>query len=502
MIKRIAQALGFASILLLPNYIDLTSSAGDERMRSPVPLTRVALAQLADLAIVAIVFFCLMAILRKAGFWPKLRWGMMALFPPFLLIQNLNVFPFNVPHVAVLAASVLWIGLLVFFILRMPGVAARLRLFGSAVLAGFAFFALVVVFQLVRAARWQPGPRAFTAAISAPPSTKPRIVWIIFDELSYKAAFESRDTSLGLPNFDRLRDIGTLYTNVTPIDYWTIHVIPSLLSGRKVTNVAYTPDNRFLVQTRDSPQWHRFDADGALIGMAKQRGMTTSIVGWYLPYCAVFADTATECFWDNHDAEDRGPTLSSASFAANAWFPLRILTEKYFAPRKAWADITAWDSGGHIASVKEVSQHALQIIASSNADLIYIHLPSPHPPAFWDRRSDTFASGGSYLDSLAYTDRILGQVLDLLQNQTRWPATTLIVQGDHSWRTHMWRPQPGWSAEDERISHGGQWDARPLLLIHAAGQENSATVTTPMNLMYVHDFVAGQIEAQGRLAKP
>ena len=45
MIKRIAQAWGFASILLLPNYIDLTSSTGDARMRSPAPLTRIALAQ-------------------------------------------------------------------------------------------------------------------------------------------------------------------------------------------------------------------------------------------------------------------------------------------------------------------------------------------------------------------------------------------------------------------------------------------------------------------------
>jgi len=37
MIKRLAQAWGFASILLLPDYIDLTSQAGDARMRVPDP---------------------------------------------------------------------------------------------------------------------------------------------------------------------------------------------------------------------------------------------------------------------------------------------------------------------------------------------------------------------------------------------------------------------------------------------------------------------------------
>lgn len=497
MIKRIAQALGFASILLLPNYIDLTSSAGDERMRAPLPLTGVAWAQLTDLAIVALLFLCLMAIMRRLASWPKLRWVMMAVFPPFLLVQNLNVFPFNVPHLAVWAASLLWVGSLGFFILRAPAFAIKLQRFGGAVLTGLVIFALVAIVQLVRAAVWHPGPQSFANSIAAPPSNKPRMIWIVFDELAYKPVFESRDPSLALPNLDRLRANGTLYSNVIPISYWTIHVIPSVLLGQVVTDVTYSADNRFLVRTEDSRQWHLFDANSSLIGMAKQRGATTSIVGWYLPYCTVFADTATECYWSNDDAEDRGPTSTSAGYAENVWFPLRILLEKYLAPHKAWKDIAAWNSKGHIASVKDVSRHALQTLATSNADLIYIHLPSPHPPEFWDRRTDTFAAGGSYLDSLDYSDRLLGQILDLLQAQPRWAATTLVVQGDHSWRTRMWRPQPGWSAEDERISHGGQWDPRPLLIIHTAGQQNAETVAAPTSVMYVHSFVAEQIQALG-----
>jgi hypothetical protein len=63
--------------------------------------------------------------------------------------------------------------------------------------------------------------------------------------------------------------------------------------------------------------------------------------------------------------------------------------------------------------------------------------------AFWDRRTGKYAVGGSYLDSLDYSDRLLGKMLDLLEAQPRWATTTLIVQGDHSWRTKMWRPLPG-----------------------------------------------------------
>jgi len=62
----------------------------------------------------------------------------------------------------------------------------------------------------------------------------------------------------------------------------------------------------------------------------------------------------------------------------------------------------------------------------------------------------------------------------------------------------MWRPLPGWSAEDERASDGGKWDPRPVLLIHAPGEQNANTVTAPTSLMLVHDFVAGQIESLAR----
>ncbi|MGA3131748.1 MAG: sulfatase-like hydrolase/transferase [Terracidiphilus sp.] len=498
MMKRIAQAWGFASILLLPNYIDLTSSTGDARMRFPSPLTRIALAHLTDFAIVALVFAGLTALLRELKAWPAIRWVLMAVLPIFLLVRNLNVFPFDVPNFAVLAVSLLWIVALLALILRAPSLANKLRNIGSAVLAGFAVFACVMTWQLVRAAMWRPGPQAYATPMAVPPASKPRLVWILFDELAYKPTFEARDPSLHLPNLYRLRDESTIYTNMTPIAYRTTRAVPSLMLGRIVTDVVYTNDNRYLVQIENSPHWQPFDVHDSLFGLAKQRGVTTSIVGWYVAYCPIFASVATECYWGNDDAQDRGPTWLDASFAENVWFPLRMLVEQFVWPSRAWKDNAEWNAEGHIASVKDVSRHALATLQSSQADLIFLHIPAPHPQAFWDRRTGTFATGGSYLDGLDYSDRLLGQMLTILESQPRWAATTLIVQGDHSWRTGMWRPLPGWSAEDERASDGGKWDPRPVLLIHAPGEQNANTVTAPTSLMLVHDFVAGQIESLAR----
>jgi len=463
-------------------------------MRVPVPLTRIALAHLTDLGIVAVLFFALMAGLRRLSAYPTIRWVLMALLPPLLLARNLDVIPFDVPAIAVLALGLAWSGLLLFLILRVPKAAFHLSNAGSTFLAGFVVFALVMTFQLGRATIWRPGPQSFASAIPAADPHKPRLVWIIFDELAYKPVFEARDPSLSLPNFDRLRAESTVYSSVMPIAYRTTRAIPTLQLGRTVTDVEYTADNRYLIQVEEKPDWNLFDADASLFGMARRRGLTTSIVGWYIAYCPVFARVATDCYWSNDDAQDRGPTQLDASFAENVWFPLRVLGEQVISPSRAWADVAAWDSESHIASAKDVTRHALQTLASSNADIIYVHLPAPHPPAFWDRRTGTYAVGGSYLDGLDFSDRLLGQILNILHAQPRWASTTLIVQGDHSWRTAMWRPLPGWSAEDERASHGGEWDPRPFLAIHNPGQQTGETVATPTSLMFVHDVVATRID--------
>jgi arylsulfatase A-like enzyme len=493
--KRVAQAWAFASILLLPNYADLTSGAGDARMRSPVPLTGIALAQLTDMALVALLFFVVMEGLRRVPGWPKIRWALMALLPVLLFARNLDVMPFEVSPVAVLVLGIAWTGVLILLIVKVPKFAVNLRDAGSTLLAGFTIFALAMTWQLGRAALWRPGPQVFTSPMAAEKQHNQRLVWILFDELAYQPTFEARDPSLHLPNFDRLRAESTLYTDMTPIAYRTTRAVPSLLLGRAVTDVTYTGKNQYLVQIENDPHWQVLDPNATLFGMAKQHGLSTSIVGWYIAYCPVFVGIVTDCYWANEDAQDRGPTSTSASFGDNVWFPLRILVEQVVAPGRAWADVAAWNADGHEAAVKDLEQHALATVAESHADILYLHLPVPHPPAVWDRRKGNPALGGSYLDSLDYSDRLLGRILDILEAQPRWADTTLIVHGDHSWRTQMWRPLPGWSAEDERISHGGHWDSRPLLLIHTPGQQSAQTVSAPTSVMYIHDTVAAQIQA-------
>ena len=329
--KRIAQAFALAAILLLPNYIDLTSGVGDARMRVPVPLTRIALAHLTDLVLVTFIVFGLLGSLRRLPAWPQVRWALLGLLPVLLLARNLDVIPFEVSAAAVVAIGVTWTLVLALLILKAPRVALLVRQAGSVVLTMFAFFALMMVWQLGRAAMWRPGPQSFRTGIDGRPTHNKRLVWILFDELAYQPTFETRDPSLRLPNFDRLRGESTLYTSMTPIADRTTRAVPSLLLGRMVTDVAAIRRTMSTwCKRRISLTGGSFDAKATLFGIATQRGLTTSITGWYIAYCPVFAGVVTDCYWNNEDTQDRGPTWLNASYAENVWFPLRILVEQAY----------------------------------------------------------------------------------------------------------------------------------------------------------------------------
>jgi hypothetical protein len=98
------------------------------------------------------------------------------------------------------------------------------------------------------------------------------------------------------------------------------------------------------------------------------------------------------------------------------------------------------------------------------------------------------------LDSLALADRTLGELMAAMEASPRWPKTTVVVNGDHSWRISLWRDQLlQWSPEDQEISQG-VFDPRPALLVHLPAQSSPATVTTAFPLVQLHDLIDRQLQ--------
>ena len=492
MLKKLCQSLGLASLILVTNYGDLLGGGADIRMHTPFPLTQVCLAHIADLLLLALLFFLLLTAFAHTRFYPWLCLLLAIAIPPYLLQRTQSINSFGLIESLVALFLVLWAAIVLLLLLRYAKWYRRLMRTGSFVAAALVLFALASVAQLLWVAAWKPAPNQITADWATspqPPRQHPLIVWIVFDELSYDQIFEHRAPSLALPNFDALRAQSTLFTNTQSIGIHTVKVLPSLLTGRLVDGIRYTFRNHLWVHHADGSGRQLVDGASSVFGDAVQNGWRTAAVGWYNPYCSAYAPDIQDCYWTDHDMQD-GPISQGATLAANIASPLHQLAVELISPARADRDLCDFDLRLRRQTEDDLQQHALQLLHTDQADFVFLHLAIPHSPNTWGRARNAFTSqcGSSYLDNLALTDRVLGQFLATLQSSPRWGQTTLIVQGDHSWRTAIWRGLPAWTTEDEAASRG-LFDPRPALLIHQPAQSTPRTVATPWPLIQVHSVV-------------
>jgi Sulfatase len=500
-LKRASQAAGFSALFLLPNFYELTTT-GRARFHTAVPLTTVAWANIFDIVIVALVAALIFTILRRLPFWSAIKIVIAVAIPLLLIRRNAVVLPFEFGTRLQIASGVTAIALLFSIYFLAPRVHDAVMRVGSALLTGLGIFAILSCAQLLRCAAWRPPIQQIQNNLPPrPTNVHPRVVWIVFDELAYRQTFGPRPSDLHLPNFDSLRDQSTLYTDVLPAGTRTAIVLPSLLLGKQVTRVAYTWSNRVLLITASDPAWQAFNGQQTIFAIAHNNGWRTAVVGWFNPYCSMMRGQLDQCYWTGWDGMD-GPMSPTASIVTNTFLPLKILAEKFVNPRKAKRDSDAFLIANHHASFEDLRARSLDTLENSDADFILLHLPIPHPPGIYSRHTGQFvaAPGASYIDNLVLADRTLGELLRVLQSSPRWPETTVIVNGDHSWRVSLWRDTLlQWSPEDQKIS-GGVFDSRPAILVHHAEQSSPSTISSRFQLIQLNVLLALQFQRKRRVA--
>jgi hypothetical protein len=498
MLKKLCQSLGLASLILVINYGDLLGGGADVRMHTPFSLAHICYAQIADILLLALLFFVLLVLLERTRFYPWIRLLLIIIIPPYLMLRSQSISPYDQVEGMVSYFAILWTGIVLLLVLQFDKWHSRLLRACSGLSAAMALFALAAIAQLLWVATWKPAPSQITAAWDQPsnptlapqsPRQHPLLVWIVFDELSYDQLFEHRAHNLSLPNFDALRAQSTLYTNTRPIGYHTVVVLPSLLTGQVVDGFQYTFDNHLQVHHASESGWHAVNGAHSVFGDAVQNGWRTAAVGWYNPYCSIYGDAIQNCYWTNHDMVD-SVMSQHASFASNVITPLRQLVHEAESPILADRDQCTFDVRQRYQTETDLQQHAIQLLRTDQADFVFLHLAIPHSPNLWSRIHDDYTDrcGSSYIDNLTLVDRVLGQFLATLQSSPRWNQTTLIVQGDHSWRTALWYDLPAWTDEDNAASRDA-FDPRPALLIHQSAQTQPQTVDTPWPILQVHSVV-------------
>jgi hypothetical protein len=363
--------------------------------------------------------------------------------------------------------------------------------------AATAFSALWVIPQLIHVALVRP-PDKQSASAHPPTMTykeaDQRIIWILFDELSYDQTFDHPFPGVELPHFRRLRSESVSYSKLTPAGFHTQEIIPSLFSGTRIVGIRSTVGGDFQYEDESRNRWLAYDPQDTLFGLAHSRGWSSGVDEWTFPFCRILASVLDSCSWEPsvllptelYGASEGKPVLANAA----------VLPRMLLDVGASRSD-SAWETNSR--DYRDILGHAEALIGESQMRFVFLHFPVPHPPGIYDRRSHLLRRGGTYLDNLVLADDTLGLLLQEIDATPSSHRTTVIVSSDHSWRISLYRHGAGWSAEEERAC-GGHFDDRPVLLIHFPEQKAAVDVSAAVPELLEHDMIAGML--RGEIASP
>jgi hypothetical protein len=443
------------------------------------------------LLVLSLLFLALLTLAEKRDYLRVVIWSALLLALPSILLHNIAGFSgTDIPDwvtiavaltclSALIAIAVLWKKLLSYF--------DRVEAVAAAILGFVAFCGLVIFAQLGWSA-WQARrlnpPSALHRSELVSTATHSRIVWLLLDELSYQQVYERRFPGLELPAFDRLAAQSVVFAHVIPAGEYTRYILPTLFTGTPSNAVDVSASGMLLsLRNPTTGKWIPFDQHQTIFQDALDAGYSTAIAGWYNPYCRIMPEVLDHCFWSY-----RQSTPANLS-------PNRSLAVDLVRPfRNFWRDtkhVFGHGPGSPSEETRDLRQHTndyRELLAAGDADLanpaidfLFLHMPIPHPYGFYDRKTRSFSRRHtSYLDNLALCDVYLAHVRQILEQQDEWNAATVVVMGDHSWRTRLiWADSAGWTEEERAASHDGEFDDRPAYIVKLPDEQTAARVDEP-----------------------
>jgi hypothetical protein len=496
------QGAGLAVFFILPVAKKFLSPSLNEAFHHPHPISSVPMAILAmTLVMWLLAWIVLLAAERLSQGWRNvvsaalavLLFGFAERFFPLGGHPELSPVALSILH---LLGALFSVGLIVSFLFWRRFfarcIAATDLLY---VIAGFGMIVLLPRLAMY-ALRFEPAERTSFNRNGLPPAVPnaSRVVWILMDELSYDQTFDHRQQDAVFPNLDAFAGESISFSNLQPAGRYTEHVVPGLLLGVPIHELKTPFHGPVSFRHVSDGSWETFDPQRTIFGEARKLDWTTGIAGWYNPYCRLFSDVLDSCSWlysDNILGAEL-PLSYNKSVAQNmvALLPFRTKLEFIFHDKSG--------SVAHRRDYEDVMTRSENLLRDRRIRFVLLHMPVPHPPGIYDRTTHQLSDHGDYLDNLALADDSLGSFMEILRSIPDFENTSVIVSSDHSWRTFFWKPLPAWSAEEERVSHGGKFEPRPVLMVHLAGMNTGQIVAKPVNMLIVHPILEGLLRGQIR----
>jgi len=347
---------------------------------------------------------------------------------------------------------------------------------------------------------WHKGALATSRPLSRPlpakEEGKPRIVWVVFDELDYRLTFAERPAPLQLPEFDRLRSQSIDASRaVSPGDH-TQESMPSLITGRLVA--AYEPiqlDEWLL--TLGGGEKVGWSTLSNVFSLAREAGFNSGLAGWFLPYCRIIGNDLTACSSHLQRDRHRQMTLPEAMLD-QAREVLPGVLPNLLINKKA-RRLRIYEKQTQLLAYRSIMTNAKTLAVDRTLGLVLLHYPVPHPPGIYDRRRDEFSiePGVNYLDNLQLADRTMGELRQAMEEAGLWDKTIVLVTADHGWRPEIWKTREDWTPEEAALMASVPTpDHRVPYLLKLAGQNHAHPYHQPFNTVVTHDLLLALLRGE------
>lgn len=318
-------------------------------------------------------------------------------------------------------------------------------------------------------------------------SGSPHVIWIIFDRLDQRLTFVDRPAGLALREFDRLKQESVYGSNAFPPSSYTIMSMPALITGRLVAAARPDDGNSVFIRHHQADRGVKWmPAEDSLFSEARAAKWNAGIVGWYFPYCRTMNQSLSACEWfemaRQHNSYDAPPNLPN-------WRPPVTAQLRSLLETDALSPFgQSLTTQKHAATYDAIVSTARKAVTDSRLNLLLLHLPAPHGPFFYNRKTKRYDLQNSpprgYIDHLALTDATLGALRQELEAASMWDNTTLLVSADHS------------NGNSQLLD--GQHNPRVPFLLKMAGQKAPVELSTSFNTVLTKqlllDILKGKVQ--------
>lgn len=344
---------------------------------------------------------------------------------------------------------------------------------------------------------------SLNGSVGGSSNTGRRIVWLIFDELDQYLLTEGRPAGLELGGFDALRQISLSGRRAVRPGKDTIDAVPAALTCQRMAGADVRSSGSLLLKPCNAMP-HVFQSAQTVFSTVRSLGLTTAVVGWYHPYCRVLADTLTYCYarpaQSQFVEEIRTRNQGLPGMAIDllkrqlVQLPLAERLGLVHAPVPG-QEVVREERTEHLDEFVDLYDHALAAIRSPYLRFTVVHLPIPHLPGLYNRRTGSLdATGkGNYFDNLVLVDKVLTDVRLNLERAGLWDRTAVLVTSDHPLRVSILQSLSDGSAEEERRVTGDR--ERPYIpfILRLPGETDRAEFTDEFDSTIAGDIAVATV---------